>query len=226
MFQSMIKFLSIVFGLLILAACASSPSNDRIAVLVELDRPKAVTNDQIQAGFNKSLPIYSNIPGLERKYFTYTDTSFGGLYLWTDKDAADAFYSKDWSDRIKTTYGQEANLTWFDAPVLTAGGSEGLAGQDGVVTIVKVSAPWYAPKGTIRSRMAEAVPLYSDLPGLDYKYFTIANGKKVGGVYLWENEAAAKAFYNTDWEANILETYGEAADLTYLKAPIKVINDQ
>lgn len=59
--------------------------------------------------------------------------------------------------------------------------------------------------------MKKAVPDYSSLPGLDYKYFTIAPGKKVGGIYLWTDREAADAFYNEAWKARIQDTYGHDA---------------
>ena len=224
MLKSVFKYIAVLSGFVVLSACASSPESKLVAALVEVERPAGASDAVLLKGFNSSIPIYSKIPGLERKYFTQNDDAFGGVYLWSDKVSADAFYNEAWRKRIETTYGTTAKLTWFEVPLLTGGGAEGLAGPDAVVAIVKVSAPWYAPKGTIRSRMRDAVPLYVDVPGLDYKIFSIADEKKIGGIYLWQDQAAADKFYNEDWKVRIVETYGEEAELIFLKAPVTLIN--
>lgn len=213
-----------LFCLAALGACATSNRGEPVAVLVEVARPAGVTDAQLIEGFSGALPAYRAVPGLQRKYFTYDGSSFGGVYLWSNRAAAKTFYSADWEARIAAQYGRPATLTWFKAPVLSKGGAEGNAGRNAAVAIVRVPAPWYAPGRTIRSRMVKSVPLYKDLPGLDSKYFTIADGKRIGGIYLWVDQAAAYAFYDETWHKRIVETYGEDADLKFLSAPVTLIN--
>ena len=210
----------------ILISCASGSSKSPIAVLVEIERPDGLTDAALTSAFRDAVPTYESVSGLQRKYFVHSNTQFGGIYLWDDQDSADAFFSDAWDSRIQATYGQSAVLTQFDVPSETPGASPGTSGEDGVATIVKVSAPWYAPRGTIASRMEQSIPQYSSLPGLDYKLYSIADGKRVGGIYLWDNKAAAEAFYNADWNARILETYGEEADVSYYNAPVIVVNTE
>jgi len=207
-----------------LAACSSVPQTAPVAVLVEIDRPAEASDQILKAGFEASLPTYRQIDGLERKYFVHSDAVFGGLYLWENRAAADAFFDSSWQDRIVTTYGQSASLTFFDAPVETAGGSPSSAGDDGSVAIVKVGAPWYAPRGTIVSRMAASVPKYAVIQGLDYKIYSIAGGKRVGGIYLWDDADAAAEFYDDAWHARIRDTYGKDAELSVYSAPVVLVN--
>lgn len=224
MLRSLIRLLLISVPAFTLMACGADKSVEKVTVLVEVDRPPGITDEQLTTGFTTAVPLYQSVSGLERKYFTYTGEVFGGIYLWENKAAADAFYTEEWRTRIKQTYGSEVKLTWFDVPVTTPGGSFNVAKSDAVVAIVNVSAPWYAPDGIIRDRMVNAVPLYANVPGLDFKYFTMADNNKVGGVYLWRDKNAANNFYNTDWHKRIRETYGEDADLQFMQAPVTLDN--
>ena len=113
MLKLVFKYIAVLCCFVVLSACASTPESKLVAALVEVERPAGVNDTVLLEGFNSSIPIYSKIPGLERKYFTQTDDGFGGLYLWSDKASADAFYTEAWSNRIETTYGATAKLTWF-----------------------------------------------------------------------------------------------------------------
>lgn len=211
-----LRFASMLTILLLLAAC-SSPQ--KVVVLVEVPRRTGVPDITLDQGFKSSLPRYQNIEGLERKYFTRSDSHFGGVYLWNSKDAANAFYNKGWVERIQSTYGASPRLTYFDAPLSTPGGSPDSAGPNSLVTIVRVPAPWYAPRSIIARRMEGSIPQYNSVPGLVYKYFTIASEKNIGGIYLWDEAASADAFYNTAWHKRINDTYGVPADVMRLNAP-------
>ena len=224
-----IKTLKMLFAVstsVVLAACSSIPNDAPIAVLVEIDRPSNTTDQTLVEGFKTAEPIYRQVPGLERKYFVFSDSVFGGVYLWENTAAAQSFFDAAWQERILQTYGQAASLTYFDAPVETEGGNPNSSGIDGVVAIVKVGAPWYAPRGAIVSRMEESVPQYQSIAGLDYKIYSIADAKQVGGIYLWDDPAAASNFFNADWHARIRETYGSDADLFMYSAPVIVVNTE
>lgn len=207
-----------------LAACSSIPANSPVAVLVEIDRPAGASDDVMKAAFSKSLPTYESVNGLQRKYFVLTETQFGGVYLWDNPDAAAAFFDEAWHARIRSTYGQDATLTEFDVVAETPGASPGSSGEDGVVAIVKVGAPWYAPRGTIAGRMEKTIPDYAAIAGLDFKLYTIADGKQIGGIYLWDNAAAAQSFYNDAWHQRIRDTYKDDADLDLYASPVILIN--
>ena len=219
-----LKLLGLVAVAFVSGACAGLPEDHEVAVLVQIDRPKGLSDTALEGAFRDSLPLYQQVEGLKRKYFVHTETQFGGVYLWTDKRSASAFFDSAWHTRIQTTYGKAATLTHFDVPTETPGASLGSAGKDGVVAIVKVGAPWYAPLGTIASRMQDSVPGYMAIAGLDYKIYSIASEKRVGGIYLWDNEAIANAFYDAAWHARILATYDEDADLTFYRAPLVLVN--
>ena len=52
-----------------------------------------------------------------RKDFTIGDGTFGGVYLWSSRAAAEAFYNADYRARARARYGVEPTVTLFEAPV-------------------------------------------------------------------------------------------------------------
>jgi hypothetical protein len=113
-------------------ALAQTPAAETpVATLVVVQTPPGVTRAMIEAGFVKAVPTYQNVPGLLRKYFTVSDTGFGGMYLWKNRAAAEAWYSPAWRARAKATYGTEPQLTYFDSPLQIDNSGQNLgAGQN------------------------------------------------------------------------------------------------
>lgn len=218
--------LLILINSALLSGCTAVDENTPVAVVVEVPRPVGLSRDSLIEQFKQATPVYAALEGLQRKYFTYSDTSIGGVYLWQNRAAADAFFNQAWRDRIIASYGREAILNYYAAPVTTDGASAARAGQHSVVAIVNVKAPWYAPEAMIVSRMQDTVPLYARQPGLVHKYFTLTAAGQVGGIYLWQNQRSADEFYDQQWRDRILESYGEAAELSFLEAPVHMINTQ
>ena len=71
------------------------------------------------------------------------------------------------------------------------------------------------PAGTSKSQLIETINAtahtYEGIPGLIRKYYGIApDGGSVAGIYLWENVAAASAFYTDDWLALVTKRWGSA----------------
>ncbi|MEM6747799.1 MAG: hypothetical protein AAF608_10295 [Pseudomonadota bacterium] len=199
---------------------------ERVATIVSLPRPTALSDDALLAAFQDAAPIYRGVSGLERKSFLYTDDMFGGAYLWTDRAAARAFFDGAWEERMRATYGALPDVTWLKAPVVTPGAGFGGAGDDAVVVTVLAQAPWYAPGFVIRRRMRDSLPLYTDLDQLDFKIFIIANKGRVGGIYLWHDQQAAATFYDEAWRTRIVDTYGEDAEVRTYRAPLTIVNGE
>ncbi|MBJ7254914.1 MAG: hypothetical protein JHD25_09060 [Sphingomonadaceae bacterium] len=96
---------------------APADADKPVATLVVVKTPPGVSREMIEAGFVKAVPVYEKIPGLLRKYFTVNDAGFGGMYLWKNRSAANAWYSSEWRARVKATYGVEPEVTYFDSPL-------------------------------------------------------------------------------------------------------------
>jgi hypothetical protein len=93
------------------------------------------------------------------------------------------------------------------------------------VGIVRIDAPWYAPRFVIARKFRAAVPEYEALPDLEAKFFTISDDKRFGGIYLWSTRAAAEAFYSDAWRSGIRERRGVDPDLVVMDAPFVVRGD-
>jgi hypothetical protein len=112
-----------------LACAVMSPSaqaqiySGPVAVVVAIPIPPGLSRDKIEALFKQQAPSFAAIPTLKQKYFTINDETqrAGGIYLWVNAQVARSFYSDAWRARVKATYGADAELTWFDAPVIIMG---------------------------------------------------------------------------------------------------------
>jgi heme-degrading monooxygenase HmoA len=90
-----------------------------VATIVRLPIPAGASRDALVAAFVKAAPGYRAVAGLARKYFVITDDGgFGGIYLWQDRQAAEAFYSAEWQAKAVSAYGAPAQIEWLDAPVI------------------------------------------------------------------------------------------------------------
>ena len=117
---------------LALAALAALPlatpamaQDARVATLVIVKTPPGVPRAAIENGFRQAVPTYQKIPGLIRKYFTVNETSFGGMYLWTNRAAAEAWYSPAWAAQCKARYGSDCQVMYFDSPLQIDGAAKG-----------------------------------------------------------------------------------------------------
>ena len=99
------------------AFAETSTAETPVATLVVVKTPPGISRAMIEAGFVKAAPTYKKIPGLLRKIFTVNATEFGGMYLWKNRAAAEAWYSPEWHARTNATYGVDPELTYFDSPL-------------------------------------------------------------------------------------------------------------
>lgn len=68
-------------------------------------------------------------------------------------------------------------------------------------------------------------PRYKNLPGLVRKYYLRSeDGRKAGGVYLWESRAAAEAVYTEEWKARVRQIYGSTPKIQWFDTPVIVDN--
>lgn len=93
----------------------------RVAVVVSIATPAGVTDAYLKGEFDKAAPRYQQIPGLIRKYFTIEPKRFGGIYYWSTKAAAQAWFSDAWVARAKATYGADPVVTYYEVPLAIEG---------------------------------------------------------------------------------------------------------
>jgi len=87
----------------------------------------------------------------------------------------------------------------------------------------KLSTPMSLAEAT--EVFESTAPKYKGHPGLLLKhYFRSEDGLTVGGIYFWENRAAAEATYSGPWRALVQEKYGVAPKIEYYDSPVHVDN--
>ena len=93
-----------------------------VAVLVAVPVPAAMPRPRLEAAFVGAVPEYAKLPGLVRKYLTIGDDgTAGGIFLWSSRAAAEAWYNDAWQAGVLKRWGAPAKITYFDVPALTDG---------------------------------------------------------------------------------------------------------
>jgi hypothetical protein len=90
-------------------------------VIVAIATPPGVPRAAIESGMAKAVPTYAKLPGLIRKYFTIGEASFGGVYLWKSRAAAQAWFTDAWRAKAQATYGSAPQVTYYDVPIVLDG---------------------------------------------------------------------------------------------------------
>jgi len=103
------------------AAARPDAPEGRVAVVVSIATPAGVTDAYLKGEFDKAAPRYQAIPGLIRKYFTIEPKRFGGIYYWSSKAAAQAWFNEAWTARARATYGADPIVTYYDVPLAIDG---------------------------------------------------------------------------------------------------------
>jgi hypothetical protein len=69
-----------------------------------------------------------------------------------------------------------------------------------------------------RDHFTRIAPDFLEIPGFIRKHFIcMADGKVAGGVYLWETQKAAEAFYSGAWMDGIRARYGNVPRISYFE---------
>lgn len=126
----MLKTLIVTAAAMAAAAQAQTePAQAPVVVVVSVPTPAAVPRAALEAGMRKAVDEYRRVPGLLRKYFTVGEADFGGVYLFRDRAAADAWFSPAWRARVVGTYGKPATLSFSAVPAITDNTPAGGAGR-------------------------------------------------------------------------------------------------
>ena len=90
-----------------------------ITAVVTFKLPPEMTREKWRE-HNKSVsPRFQKIPGLIRKQFLYDDNgNGGGMYLWENREAAEACYSGPWKDAVAAIALSEPHIAWFETAVI------------------------------------------------------------------------------------------------------------
>ena len=98
---------------------------------------------------------------------------------------------------------------------------------DQVVVIVRIPVPRFAPKWLVRRKMKATIDLYSSIPGLEFKLFTVERDSgDFGGIYTWRDRGSATEWFNPEWFARVKRDRGSEAHVRFLEAPMSIDNVQ
>lgn len=107
--------------IVVLAETVPATAPARVAVVVDIATPAGISDDKIRTVMAQQATQYAQVPGLIRKYFTIRPGHFGGIYYWSSKAAAEAWFNDSWHARVKATYGTPGEVTYYDVPVAVDG---------------------------------------------------------------------------------------------------------
>ncbi|MBM3529013.1 MAG: monooxygenase [Alphaproteobacteria bacterium] len=94
-----------------------------------------------------------------------------------------------------------------------------------IVTIVTFQLPKPATLAEITATFQSTAPKYRGVPGLLRKnYWMSEDGRRAGGIYVWESRADADRMYTPEWKAFVADKYGSPPGIEYLHSPVMVDN--
>jgi hypothetical protein len=77
-----------------------------------------LTAGDTRALLQRTSPRYRTIPGLIRKYFVGNEQGGGGLYEWSSREAADAWFTPQWFEEMTRLYGTRPQLEYWQVTCL------------------------------------------------------------------------------------------------------------
>jgi hypothetical protein len=91
-----------------------------IITLTSFTLPKRLSRDEAQAIFLSTAPKYREPKGLLSKHYVIADDGItvGGIYKWKTRADAEAMYTESWREFVRGKYNTEAQVTYFDCPVI------------------------------------------------------------------------------------------------------------
>jgi hypothetical protein len=94
-----------------------------------------------------------------------------------------------------------------------------------IVTIVTFQLAQPATLAEITKTFQATAPKYRSIPGLIRKnYFLSEDGRRAGGIYVWESRADADRTYTAEWKKFVEGKYGAPPSIEYLHSPVMVDN--
>jgi len=94
-----------------------------------------------------------------------------------------------------------------------------------IVAIVTFQLPKPTTLAEITKTFQATAPKYQGMAGLLRKNYILSeDGRRAGGVYVWNSRADADRVYTPEWKALVKDKYGSAPQIEYLNSPVMVDN--
>lgn len=216
--------LVVTAGLALSAVPSVAQTSTPVVVIVRVAKPWYAPRALVASRMRDTQPEYAALPGLLFKAYSFEQASgdFGGVYLWQDAASARDWFNAAWHERVLRERGVTAQVTVLDAPLTldnVPGGTPADAHASAVATWVDLPRPATWTDEALDAAFRAAVPEHQRVPGLLRKSFVRTAGG-FGGVYLWRDEAAARAWFNADWHARVKQRTATEARITWFDTPI------
>ena len=93
--------------------------------------------------------------------------------------------------------------------------------------ITRFTVPTTINANQMRAAFTQVAPAFRDVPGLIRKQFLLsADGRTAGGVYLWEDEEAARSFMQQRVAPMIREKFQAEPTIEFYHSPVLVENGE
>lgn len=90
-----------------------------ITVITSFKLDSSITPEKARQLFADSAPKFLNKEGLLRKFFLLSEDATAGaaVYLWEDRQHAEAFFTEAWKQFIQGKYGYLPEVAYYECPV-------------------------------------------------------------------------------------------------------------
>jgi hypothetical protein len=94
-----------------------------------------------------------------------------------------------------------------------------------ITVITRFSVPTAITASQMRAGFTQVAPAFRNVPGLIRKQFLLsADGRTAGGVYLWEEEEAARTFMQQRVAPLLREKFHVEPTIEFYESPVLVEN--
>lgn len=163
-----------------------------VITVVKVQRPWYAPDWLIVRKMREAIPTYRSIPGLRFKAFTLADADgdFGGIYLWRNAAAAQAWFTPAWHARVREQRGVDAQVRFFAVAGPARAGGVPAAQWPGL----DAAAAWIvvAPSPTLDHAALMSAALDRSDTGALLEAWPIVTGAGPGLWMLWRDDRAAR----------------------------------
>jgi hypothetical protein len=199
----------------------------RVVVVVRVPIPWYAPRFVVRGKFRDVLAEYEPLAALEAKYFTISDDGqYGGVYLWSTREAADRHFDAAWRAGVKARRGVDADVLFLDAPYVIEGRAipKGkTVGSRSVEYPAWVSmVRWNLASGADSASAAKTLAAWLPSDSL-IRSFVVTSPESVGVVSLWASREAAENAASAEARAATGNAIAATAStFTLFEAPLLV----
>lgn len=163
-------------------------TNPACVTIVRIPIPWYAPKFYVKSRMKKSVPEYQAASGLIYKYFTFGENgTFGGIYLWKNRAAADAWFTPAWIQERSKKYGIEVTVPRYDVlAVSSARASTALLEGKFVATLAKYESRQAESRVAIVTRFKKEETERMTTPGLLRTYLIETEPNQYAAISLWE----------------------------------------